>query len=294
MAYIYTLNYIRDNKSITSLQSEPQLISFSKIRDDVTPDQPRNFHPHAHLEIFYFESGTGFFETPTEKVPLKGNDIVVINANQIHCQYSESEPALIYYGLDILGLKLEGLPENSISEAPYLKFSLKTKQNVFYSCLQNILRELNRADKASAFKIKGLTYQILAELLRLKDTGKNEAKPSGNFTFLLNEILRYLGDHYAENIPLDELAKKFFLSESSLCHHFQRELQITPRKYVLKLRLDRARTLLGKTDLSINEIARRVGFQSNSYFTRYFKKTQHGMSPQAYRNQRRTLHEKDT
>lgn len=265
--------------------SLPKLLSLSKVCDASLSesDEPPRFHLHPHCEIFYFESGYGCFELPNEHIPLQANNLVIVNAKQLHRQYSQTSPSLVYTNLFVSSLQLNGLPQNCFSEEPYLKFSFPSKRNEVYSLLKKILKEINNPDEASPLQIDGLVCQILAEILRLKSEQsplKDEPRKKGSL--LMWEVRQYLSENYTNKISIDDIAKKFFLSKSSLCHSFRKQYEISPIQYLLELRLESAKDLLTNTELSVSEVARRTGFGNLSYFSTYFKRMEKGMSPSEF------------
>ena len=69
---------------------------------------------------------------------------------------------------------------------------------------------------------------------------------------------------------MHELASLSHLSISALERRFKKYLGLTPRHYIIQVRLENARRLLVETTLPINVIAAEVGFQDASYFSRKF------------------------
>ena len=93
----------------------PTLLTFSKIQNGAKGETLP--HLHTYLELFYFEKGDGFLETNNKTIPLKANDLLVIDSKKIHVQYSESnEEPLSYFDFAIDNLHLRGMPANSISQ----------------------------------------------------------------------------------------------------------------------------------------------------------------------------------
>ena len=78
------------------------------------------------------------------------------------------------------------------------------------------------------------------------------------------------------------LAKKWYLSESYMCHMFKKASGKTIIGYINDLRIEKASLLLENTSESISCIAMEVGFDDVNYFDRVFKK-QTGLSPKNYR-----------
>lgn len=84
---------------------------------------------------------------------------------------------------------------------------------------------------------------------------------------------------------LRELARTVGLSESYLVDTFTRETGISPRQYLLRIRIERAKKLLRQSDISITELALESGFSSSQHFASTFKKIV-GNSPRHYRADR--------
>lgn len=92
----------------------------------------------------------------------------------------------------------------------------------------------------------------------------------------------YIKEHLSERISLDQTAAQVFLSKSYFCRILKSELGCTFTEYVNRLRIERSKTLLTSSRMTISEISSAVGFEDQSYFTRIFKK-QTGLSPGKYR-----------
>ncbi|SDE58922.1 Helix-turn-helix domain-containing protein [Fontibacillus panacisegetis] len=99
----------------------------------------------------------------------------------------------------------------------------------------------------------------------------------------LASAISYIEDHYLEQVTLEEIATRSGISVRHLNRIFRAYYQTSPIAYLQRLRLDRACTLLKRTDLSITEISYECGFNDSNYLTRQFKKT-FGMSPKSFRN----------
>jgi transcriptional regulator GlxA family with amidase domain len=91
-----------------------------------------------------------------------------------------------------------------------------------------------------------------------------------------------LQDHYDKPLNIEALAHQFDLSVRSLNRRFKDASQQTPKQYIQDLRVDAAKELLRKTNLSIGDIATHVGYQDVSYFSEIFKRKM-GSNPKLYR-----------
>jgi AraC-like DNA-binding protein len=97
-------------------------------------------------------------------------------------------------------------------------------------------------------------------------------------------ICAHLERHAEEKINFPQLAKNICMDQTSLCRFFKRATGRTMTNYVNELRLGLASELLTNTDLSILEIALRVGFENYSHFCRQFRRIK-GCTPRALRKQ---------
>lgn len=92
----------------------------------------------------------------------------------------------------------------------------------------------------------------------------------------------YMQSHLTDRFKIDDVATACNLSPSRLAHLFKQHMGISPKSWSNNLRLQNARKLLLTSDNSVNHIAREVGYDDPTHFTRYFTKSM-GCSPRAFR-----------
>jgi AraC family transcriptional regulator of arabinose operon len=110
----------------------------------------------------------------------------------------------------------------------------------------------------------------------------SDESPGGGDPRVQRAVQR-LATRFDEPFKLDALAAHCGLSPSRLSHLFRTQLGTTPQRLGEKLRLDSARQLLRRTNLSVGEIAREVGFADPLYFSRRFQRA-FGHPPSALRS----------
>jgi AraC-like DNA-binding protein len=98
----------------------------------------------------------------------------------------------------------------------------------------------------------------------------------------MRRIQEYVDAHVSENVDLAVLAGIAGLSVFHFAREFKRTAGVTPHYYLLKTRVDRAKNLLSRTDLSLSEIALAAGFSDQSHFTRRFRQIL-GTTPREFR-----------
>ncbi len=102
--------------------------------------------------------------------------------------------------------------------------------------------------------------------------------------FDLDAIDRYIETHIGHRISVAQLAGSVYLGESQFHMLFKEQMGITPHQYVLGKRIDLAKLLIEKGELSFGQIADITGFSGQSTFTHSFSRLQ-GMSPSQYKKQ---------
>jgi len=116
----------------------------------------------------------------------------------------------------------------------------------------------------------------------LTDILTNDAAPTLKAD--ISDIMKYIQEHYTEDLSLEFLAQHFHLSSTYLSKHLKKHIGLSFKEYVTQLRIDRAKELLVKNpEMSIEQIGKSLGLFSPSAFTKMFKKSM-GISPREYRS----------
>ena len=99
----------------------------------------------------------------------------------------------------------------------------------------------------------------------------------------ISTIMKYIQEHYTEDLSLEFLAQHYHMSSTYLSKYLKKHIGLSFKEYVTQLRIDRAKELLVKNpDMSIEQIGKSLGLFSPSAFTKMFKKSM-GISPREYR-----------
>jgi len=97
-----------------------------------------------------------------------------------------------------------------------------------------------------------------------------------------SKVIYYMQENLENNLSLDQLAAYFRYSSSHFSMLFQKETNVSPINYFIRLKIQKACQYIVLTNLKLNEIATKLGFEEPAYFTRVFTKIM-GISPSAYR-----------
>lgn len=142
--------------------------------------------------------------------------------------------------------------------------------------------ELQAREPGFAFMATATFMQIIGQLSRLYGSSPS---PDGKALLRIGEALSHLERNIHQEMDLEELANIANMSQRSFLRVFQSATGASPLAWVIGQRINRACSLLRRTDRRITEIAFDVGFNDSNYFTRQFRKIT-GFSPREYRMRR--------
>jgi two-component system, response regulator YesN len=113
--------------------------------------------------------------------------------------------------------------------------------------------------------------RLLKESLKLFFAAAEKAGIVSNRSGI-NRVLRYIREHPERELSASEMAEMAAMSAGHFSRIFKAETGISYSRFLTRLRIERANTLLLETDLPIETIAAEVGFENTSYFYRVYKR----------------------
>ena len=219
-----------------------------------------NVKARPYAALSFRVNGTGNFKIKNKNFVVTPGDILFIPANTPYeVEYSISESIVAnlnecnYSEAEIIRLK-------NPSEAELLFLQLLKEWNVRYS--------FNQA--------KSAIYDILEKI--------NNDKRTSSVKTLFTTAVQYIETHYCETtLDIGTVCEECFISTSSLHRAFLHNLGISPKQYIIKLRMNKAVQLLSEKNYSVKEISYLCGFSDEKYFSRAFK-NKYGYPPSQLRN----------
>ena len=116
-----------------------------------------------------------------------------------------------------------------------------------------------------------------------KEIKSGYAFESVNKKYVVEQIVSYFEDHYAEKISLDTIAENMYLSPFYISKIFKSETGEAPIRHLINIRLQKALELLQKEGYTnIKEVAAAVGYDDAYHFSKLFKKA-YDVTPMEYR-----------
>ncbi len=125
--------------------------------------------------------------------------------------------------------------------------------------------------KNNRTKVMSIFYKIISNI------ANTESEEAG----IILPALKYIENHYTENVTNFELAQMCSISEIYFRKLFARIYKISPRQYIINLRINKSKQLLTEGIFKINAVAEYCGFSNPYHFCRLFK-NKTGLTPSEY------------
>lgn len=258
----------------------------------MAPQDATDMHCHEFTELVIVYDGKGLHVIEDNSpVELARGNVFVIPQGIYH-QYAQEGICLlnIIFETDLLPL-----PLLDVHAIPYFNMIFKgeaKKPEIFkltedeleevLTMSQKLEIELDEHQPGCQFAATALFMQIIIYLARTIG-GKVENIRSPHIG--ISRAIEYMHKHFTEKVSIEQLAENTGLSMSSLLRHFKRINGVSPKEYLLELKINYACELLDNTRLSIGEVALNSGFNDSNYFSREFRKAT-GAAPSKYRAER--------
>ena len=264
--------------------------------------RPPDAHAHDFLVLAYFEQGGGSMRLGDREWRVEAGDAFVIAPGEVVGADD---------GRDLLateGWAVAFPPEVFGSQAPGAFLSWRTHPLLFpfvrgaAGGAQRLnVPPANRAAWSLRFAALDLElrqrrdgYQeaALAHLtLLLVEVSRLAADVVGDLRLndepLLAEVFGFIEEHYGERVSLKDVAWAVSLTPGHLTTVVRRKTGRTVQEWIAERRMAAARRLLVETDLTVDEVGRRVGYDDSGYFVRTFGRA-HGVTPRGWRRAGRT------
>lgn len=249
-----------------SLENTPITLGYRKS-SHVT--QTRHFHDA--FEILYVIDGMRQVFAGRETYRLGKGDLLFIPPAMLHKSLGISADSEIY------SLYLPDIGEFRNLPMECMKVSWNSEPGELIGrLLVEIAKEFRNKSPGYELMITARSSEIGGHLIRSREKSADRGETR------ISAIAFYIGNHPQEDLSLEKLSRRFFMSESYLSRAFHRETGFTLTEYINHIRVLKARKLLKETGEKIGTISVQCGFGSITHFGRVFKDLT-GMAPRVWR-----------
>jgi YesN/AraC family two-component response regulator len=147
------------------------------------------------------------------------------------------------------------------------------------------LEYLNYLELCDRFQNLEAMLGFLAEVFRQLGQENGPPAHSNEILHYFNQLVKYIEHHYDQELYIRDLSERFYINQFTCCKLFKKVLGKTFTEYVMEIRLDQACRLMKSTELTIEEIALKVGYSDYFYFNKVFKK-HYGLTPARFKRSR--------
>jgi Response regulator containing CheY-like receiver domain and AraC-type DNA-binding domain len=126
---------------------------------------------------------------------------------------------------------------------------------------------------STLFQLAGFMKNIISEMYSENLAFSEERKKK-----FFYEILKIIENNYMNDISLEWIAEKVYITPNYLSYIFKRDMGISLTKYITTYKLEKAKDLLLNTNMKIVDISEKVGYSTPSYFCQTFK-SYYGFTP---------------
>ncbi len=237
-------------------------------RSYVLPESGVKNHTHPYFHIFYIVSGNCRLTAGDQVYLLQPGRCLLVPSHREHAYFNEHDTLV-----EFLEIKFS-LPNSTLNERLLDKGVRVSDSPMVGMLFEQVLKEYSAlgslADESSAAYLSAILYA-------LDENERSQKQPfryvdTSSYSELTQRVVRYLEEHYGEDLSLDKLSSAMDYNKSYLCVAFKRDTHFTILDCLNTIRIRRAAELLVYSEHSLAQVAEMCGFASASNFNRVFLK----------------------
>lgn len=256
--------------------AQGQVIACERIEG--VNDNMSKSHYHDFFELYYLEKGERFHIIRDSVFTIHPGQFVIFAPYVMHHSYGAEDVSFRRILLYFRPSEMQSQELIKAVEAGSGIYTTDSKNRyTIHQLMDLILRE---EEQESPFKdeyMHSLLNILLVTILR------QVPKPIQHMNqTLIGQVIDYIHNNYYEDISLELLSRRFYVSPYYLCREFKRCTNRTIIQYINVTRIMNAQRKIMETDKSITEIGNITGFSNITHFNRVFKQYT-GLTPSQYR-----------
>ena len=229
-------------------------------------------------QFLFTANGSGVLEVREKRYILEKNSLLYLPPALPHEYYPEHDDWTTCW-MVFRGDKLADIMRSMGFEGEMVAAGadISAFQKIFERILSLAPDNLHNSEKCSLL--------IYNAVLTAKDIFDNRSTDGSTGSTIVDEAVRYINEHLSSDITLGELADLSGVSPQYFGRVFRQRLGMRPMKYVARLKVSKAKTMLLESDIPVAQLSQRLGYTSPTYFGVVFRKYE-GISPSEFRRNR--------
>lgn len=242
---------------------------------------PQNGRILENYQLIYISEGRGsYFISPNESIPIMAGDMLIIPPYTWHSYYPDKKTGWQEYWIGMRGPHIDARFENGFFGANRLVYKVGLREDIIRLFEQAM--ELAFLEQATYQQtLAGIGNLILGMAIYFDC---NQHFTNDDVIKQINKARIIMRENFLTGISPKEVAQQVNMGYSWFRKLFKEYTNVSPARFILELRLQKAKNSLLNSSLSVKEIAYMVGYEDATYFTALFKKYTR-FTPLAYREQ---------
>lgn len=226
--------------------------------------------------FMYCTEGEGAVRVNEKQYMLRKNEAFCIPRFQEYCCHSDKGSPWSLFQIHFKGEDTKYFP---LEDCKIVSFHSSYASCRMMNLFEQLLRVLNEIYTLGSFIYMSQILSVILTETYYRQKGSETAGQNRH----VKGIVRYMHQHIGENLSMECICEEAGLSKSYVNAIFFKCTQLAPMEFFINLKMQEACRLLHTSDLYVYEIAQRLGYKDQYYFSRVFKKVV-GMSPREYKN----------
>lgn len=240
-------------------------------------------HNHREFELLAILDGKAEIAINGEAFTAKAGDVIVVAPYMLHSitffeKTNFSHKCLCF---DLMLIPDKELKENFENGSFFISPVIPASDSNAEYLTQLIIKAFD----AHELQKDGWELEVTGNMCMFFSVMKSEGYIKHTIpseTGMFHRIIGYIDKNYSLPITSYDISKEFFISESYFCRIFKAHFGYPFQKYLGMYRIEKSKSLLKASDISVSEVAVAVGFNSFSYFGKIFRELV-GMTPTEFR-----------
>lgn len=237
-------------------------------------DQLNNFN-----KLYFIMDGEGFGKIDSTEFYVQPGQFILIPSNSVHSFSTSSSNSIKKYFCHFIS-KTGDLELFEFFKIPY--YIDKVDNIILKELFEKLVTNLASNNYMSILRVKSVMLEIIIYYFDNIQSEKIEMVSSKS-TEIISRVVKYISNNLSKNISINDLAELVYLHPNYFIKFFKKHMGSSPKNYINKLRLEKAKKLLITTEMNITDISREIGYSDTCYFSKYFKKNT-GFTPTEFKN----------
>jgi len=258
-------------------------------RDTSYTITPVSLHSHSFYELLYCcSAGNVEYLVGTDRYRLQKGDVIIVPPGVSHrplfpeYMHEPYKRDIVWISVEFVNLMEQMVPNERFypTRNSLLLRTAGTKWETLGDVFRNGVREAEKQNMGWEMAVLGNTIQLAIQIHRAMQAGG--ALPlEAEQPELLDQVMAYVERHLSEKITLADIARRFYVSESTITQTFRKKMGDSFYHCVTQRRLIAAKNLIQEGTV-LEQVGQQVGFKDYSSFYRAFKQ-EYGISPRQYK-----------